>query len=163
VPQLIITSQGKTQKLRINGVVTLGRQSNNTITLTESKSSRRHARIVPSARGYILEDLASSNGTYVNGVRITRRILKSGDEIKIGTARVVFTDQAKDDLLGSTMGNYKIPQISMNREVALKLLNPKLTRNREFIKGFVNEAHLAGQLNHPNIIHVHDSGGSSLM
>jgi pSer/pThr/pTyr-binding forkhead associated (FHA) protein len=174
--QLVIKSQDSLTRVALNGIVTIGRHSSNTVPLLESKASRRHARVVPSAKGFIIEDLASANGTFVNGARVTRRMLKSGDEIRIGDAVISFSDQPTDDLVGSTMGNYRIlskigqggmgavykaTQISMDRIVALKLLSPNLTRDREYVKGFVNEARLAGSLNHPNIINVHDFGEES--
>ncbi len=58
---------------------------------------------------------------------------------------------------------YKARQLSMDREVALKVLSPKLAqKDPSFAHRFVEEARAAGKLNHPNIIHVHDVGTSSL-
>jgi serine/threonine protein kinase len=58
---------------------------------------------------------------------------------------------------------YQARQLSMDREVALKILSPKLAqKDPSFAKRFVEEARAAGKLNHPNIIHVHDVGTSSL-
>jgi serine/threonine protein kinase len=58
---------------------------------------------------------------------------------------------------------YKARQLSMDREVALKILSPKLAqKDPSFAHRFVEEARAAGKLNHPNIIHVHDVGTSSL-
>jgi hypothetical protein len=58
---------------------------------------------------------------------------------------------------------YKARQLSMDREVALKILAPRLaTKDPSFAKRFVDEARAAGKLNHPNIIHVHDVGTALL-
>ncbi|MHB8193452.1 MAG: FHA domain-containing protein [Bellilinea sp.] len=49
--------------------------------------SRRHARLIQQDQGYLLEDLGSSNGTFVNGERISTGVqLKNGDEVRLGQA-----------------------------------------------------------------------------
>jgi len=50
---------------------TLGRQGDNDLVLLDTRISRRHARIVQASEGYLLEDNGSSQGTFVNGERIT--------------------------------------------------------------------------------------------
>lgn len=52
----------------------------------DSKASRRHAQLVGDGSGVALEDLGSTNGTFVNGQRITRVALAPGDQIVIGTS-----------------------------------------------------------------------------
>lgn len=50
--------------------------------------SRRHARIIADGSGYLVEDLASANGTFLNGVRLQIQCpvpLNSGDELRLGT------------------------------------------------------------------------------
>uniref|UniRef100_UPI0034D98250 FHA domain-containing protein n=1 Tax=Armatimonas sp. TaxID=1872638 RepID=UPI0034D98250 len=49
-------------------------------------ASRRHAQLVSENGGVALEDLGSTNGTFVNGQRITRVALALGDQIVIGTS-----------------------------------------------------------------------------
>ncbi len=67
------------------GDVTVGRDGDNGIVLAESTVSRRHARLLRDGHGqFTLTDLGSANGIYVNGTRIQRAILATGDEIKIG-------------------------------------------------------------------------------
>jgi len=55
---------------------------------------------------------------------------------------------------------YKAKQISMDREVALKILSPRLTNDRQFVQRFFREARASGKLNHPNIVQGFDSGVS---
>ncbi|HTQ09460.1 MAG TPA: FHA domain-containing protein, partial [Fimbriimonadaceae bacterium] len=66
--------------------ITIGREAGNTIVCDgDSRVSRRHARITPGGLSYQVEDLGSSNGTLVNGVRIAGpTALNPGDEITIG-------------------------------------------------------------------------------
>lgn len=51
---------------------------------------------------------------------------------------------------------YRATQMSMNRQVALKILNPRLAKNPTFRQRFLREARHAGQLQHPHLIAVHD-------
>ncbi len=64
------------------------------------------------------------------------------------------------DKLGSGgMGEvWKAKQISMKRDVALKILSPELSRNEEFVERFLNEAVMTGRLQHPNIITAYTAG-----
>ncbi len=65
----------------------IGRDPGVDLPISSPAISRRHARILREADGYFLEDLGSSNGTYVNDQRLSgRRLLKSGDQIRLGQA-----------------------------------------------------------------------------
>ncbi len=65
---------------------TLGRQGDNDLVLLDNRISRRHARILQDAHGYLIEDAESRHGTFVNGERITSCALSSGDQISLGIA-----------------------------------------------------------------------------
>jgi sigma-B regulation protein RsbU (phosphoserine phosphatase) len=65
---------------------TLGRQSDNDLVLLDSRISRRHARIVQGEAGYVIEDLGSRHGIFVNNERVQSAPLKSGDQISLGVA-----------------------------------------------------------------------------
>ncbi len=79
--------------------VTVGREPSNGISLLDVGVSRRHCIIVRSGNQFKIQDLNSRNGTFVNGVPVTERVLASGDEIKIGGSLFVFvvpeTERAK--------------------------------------------------------------------
>ena len=78
-------------------VTCLGRGLDMDVRLDELTVSKRHARIIRDDRGeYILEDLASSNGTFLNGVEITTKPLNDGDEIRIGASIFVFHKSPSD-------------------------------------------------------------------
>lgn len=64
--------------------ITIGRNRTNDITIDNLAVSDRHARIVRDKTGYFLEDLGSTNGTFVDGRRISRVGLAGKQEITIG-------------------------------------------------------------------------------
>jgi len=70
-----------------SAAVTLGRGAQNDLTLdSDDFASARHARIEPRRDGVWVEDVGSTNGTYVNGARITKpRVLRPGDVIRVGS------------------------------------------------------------------------------
>jgi len=68
----------------------IGRTPENQIRLNKPAVSRRHAQIAQSEGGYVLRDLNSENGTYVNGERVKEKSLGDGDRVQIGTVRFVF-------------------------------------------------------------------------
>ncbi len=72
--------------------VTIGRAPGNTILLPHPLVSQRHAELRREANGtYTLVDRGSTNGTFVNGMRIRSVRLNPGDEVRIGPFRFVFT------------------------------------------------------------------------
>jgi serine phosphatase RsbU (regulator of sigma subunit) len=64
----------------------IGRHSDNSLVIRDSRVSRNHSRIVAEGGEYFLEDCGSTHGTYLNGVRITRHILRTSDRIEFGTS-----------------------------------------------------------------------------
>ena len=65
-------------------VVTIGRHPASTIVLADPSISRNHAELRPALGGHLLSDLASSNGTWVNGQQVTHHMVEDGDQIQIG-------------------------------------------------------------------------------
>ena len=70
----------------------MGRLDTNDIPVKDTKASREHAKIYKQGDQYAIVDLNSSNGTFVNGEKITKRILKPGDVIEIGVVKMRFED-----------------------------------------------------------------------
>ena len=72
-------------------VVTVGRHPDSDIFLDDISVSRRHATFTRTANGYVISDLGSLNGSYVNRDRIdTDVVLSGGDEVQIGKYRLIF-------------------------------------------------------------------------
>jgi hypothetical protein len=70
--------------------IIIGRGSTATVILSDSGASRHHARILWSGKIGGLEDLQSTNGTILNGTRITSSPLDQGDVIQIGGTKLIF-------------------------------------------------------------------------
>lgn len=69
---------------------TLGRHRNNDIVISDPKVSSFHARLDRSPEGFLLVDLKSRNGSYVNGEKIESALLNTGDEVRLGTALIAY-------------------------------------------------------------------------
>jgi hypothetical protein len=69
---------------------TLGRHRNNDIVINDAKVSGFHARIDRVPEGFVLVDLNSRNGSFVNGSRIEQRTLETGDELRLGAAKLAY-------------------------------------------------------------------------
>jgi len=74
---------GKTFKLK-DGVTMLGRSTRADVRIDDDSISRLHAKVTLTGPNIVIEDLGSSNGTVVNGARVTRGPLKDGDKIRLG-------------------------------------------------------------------------------
>jgi len=73
--------------------ITIGRDDDNTVTVDLSTVSRHHARLVQMATTCHVEDLGSTNGSFINGDRVTTvRELRSGDLLKVGGAVFKFIE-----------------------------------------------------------------------
>ena len=71
---------------------TLGRETSNSLAIPESAVSRHHVRILRTADGPLIEDLGSTNGTIVNGQRVTRAVLAPNDIVRVGDTIFRFAD-----------------------------------------------------------------------
>ena len=81
---VVINPSGNRTKVLIGATpFQMGRQSDNHLALRDNRISRAHARIVYD-NGYHIEDLDSRHGTFVNGERVTRKMLRSSDRIEFG-------------------------------------------------------------------------------
>jgi 2-polyprenyl-6-methoxyphenol hydroxylase-like FAD-dependent oxidoreductase len=70
-----------------------GRKSDNDVIIVSTSASRLHAEIVEENGAYVLHDRDSRNGTHVNGRRVTRHVLESGDVIRIGDETFLYETQ----------------------------------------------------------------------
>ncbi len=71
-------------------VLTVGRMPSCDVVLPDPNASRTHAELHPDGDSFVLVDLGSTNGSRVNGERITRRLLADGDSLTFGTVVLTF-------------------------------------------------------------------------
>jgi two-component system cell cycle response regulator len=81
---------GKVYTLSPGQATVIGRGADVDLVVADSRVSRQHARVTVDAKGAsVLEDLGSSNGTFLNGSRIQRQELKEGDQLQLGSATIL--------------------------------------------------------------------------
>jgi ABC transport system ATP-binding/permease protein len=79
------------EKIRLQkDVITIGRESDNDIVLEYPQISEHHAILKQSTEGYIIHDLRSTNGTFVNGHRIESCLIQDSDQIQLGSVVLVL-------------------------------------------------------------------------
>ncbi len=84
-----LTLDGRAHPVTATGVV-IGRSRECDLRVADGNASRRHAEVTRDGEAYIVVDLGSTNGTELNGRRITRETLSDGDRITIGATDLVF-------------------------------------------------------------------------
>ncbi len=94
--QLVLDENGSLTEFRLSASNNIGRTMGNQVQLVCAGVSRRHALIsLGPDRQYMIKDLQSQNGTFVNGEQITEARLADGDRIKIGEADLTFRSPAQ--------------------------------------------------------------------
>ena len=90
--------QGGEFPLKMDREIIIGRSSDLDMVLVEDMVSRKHAKIATNGGQVIIQDLGSTNGTFVNGEKIKRVRLREGDRILIGTSiiKLVTSDAVAD-------------------------------------------------------------------
>jgi len=109
--------------------VTIGRVESNDVALpADEEASRIHATIERIAGGWCVRDLSSSNGTFVNGERVSGdRPLRTGDEIRVGRTRLVLRARTDVDRARQTLASQPPPSLTnRERDVLLALFRPAL-------------------------------------
>lgn len=157
--------------------VIIGRGETADFIISNPLISKEHCKVFVDSENRIvwLKDLNSTNGTFLNGEKIEEVGVHTGDKIQMGEVLLCVEDASQveysSDLSGKILGGYRLDekigrgsmgtvyraiQISLGREVALKVLDYNLSKDINFVKSFLNEARSAGKLNHQNVVQVHD-------
>jgi serine/threonine protein kinase len=113
----------------------------------------------------MLEDFASDAGTFETPAVAVVSTADAEDNARWEKRlrRALGDDYELLSLMGTGgFGRvYRVRDLHLEREVALKVLQPLLTRDPEVVERFRREAQLAAGLNHPNIVNIYDIGGRS--
>jgi serine phosphatase RsbU (regulator of sigma subunit)/pSer/pThr/pTyr-binding forkhead associated (FHA) protein len=101
----------RTVKLPIRGSVLIGRGAYNHVVLKDVRISRQHARVAVELEGVVVYDLGTTNGTFVNGVPITRHVLKLHDEVSFGSITFRITAGSQDLKLEGEPADVETPTL----------------------------------------------------
>lgn len=86
----ITEGPGKGTSIEVTAGLTIGSRPDSGLRLDDPTVSRKHAEISRTAEGFLLQDLGSTNGTFLNGVRIDRAYLRNGAVVTVGETSMVF-------------------------------------------------------------------------
>ncbi len=136
---LLMTSNGEPRVVPIESPrFTIGRGTENSLCIPATVVSRSHAEVIRVGNDHLLRDLGSTNGSFVNGVRITEQMLNDGDVLRFGghgpemTFRLIEKESGEvvvlprheqstaESLINSLTGLLKIPQADAREEANLR-------------------------------------------
>jgi serine/threonine protein kinase len=153
--------------------VTIGRSDSCEVPINDLKISRRHCRIDVEAGVCLVRDLASANGTRVNGVAIDVGPLEDGDKIRVGDSAIECSIGAGDGEPLSASGPagyrfleeigagaagrvFRARQVALGRLVAVKVLPIAPGTDPRDVARFIRGARAEATLAHPHIVQVYD-------
>jgi pSer/pThr/pTyr-binding forkhead associated (FHA) protein len=91
-PFLTVEIEGTKTNHELNKLVTrIGRSDGNDIKIDNLTISNTHASILIEGGQFFIQDNASTNGTFVNDIKISKILIKNGDTIRLGKSRLIFT------------------------------------------------------------------------
>jgi predicted component of type VI protein secretion system len=94
--------------------ISIGRDNTNTVAIGDAEVSRRHARMEMRGSAYVIQDLGSTNGTFVNGTRVNgTQVLNSGDTVSFGEGIVLAYESVMD--MNATVLSSKAPQTAFQQ------------------------------------------------
>ncbi|QDG50977.1 DUF4388 domain-containing protein [Persicimonas caeni] len=133
--------QGGEFPLEQGSEILIGRSSDLDMVLVEDMVSRKHARISAKNGALEIEDFGSTNGTFVNGEKITKSRLKEGDRVLIGTniIKLVHREQVAEDGGSPGMGAPSMEQQRQQAGPATRTTGATLTGS---ISGLIEEVPL---------------------
>ncbi|MFO0984948.1 MAG: FHA domain-containing protein [Planctomycetota bacterium] len=92
---VLMQAGGGEKSFSLGAAAVIGRDPQNEIALDDQSASRQHCRIEQRGSAFVLIDLGSRNGTFLNGERVTEQVVREGDRIKVGASELTFTDQVR--------------------------------------------------------------------
>jgi pSer/pThr/pTyr-binding forkhead associated (FHA) protein len=105
----------------LSPTIQIGRAVDNDIVITSKRVSREHARIRQEGRKWLLEDLGSANGTFLNGERVLTPIeLRDGDRIALGEIILIYHDP------DTTIREDPFPELEVDAAAGVVRLNRKV-------------------------------------
>lgn len=117
VALLLLRDRGGKRRFALSReIVTIGRREDCDLRIPLGDVSRKHCTIIQDDSGLQIQDLGSSNGTFVNGERVQQKPLNAGDRLRIGSLRFVVQIDGKPD--ESEADEVTIPGSAMGAEAS---------------------------------------------
>lgn len=121
--KLVLLSQGltgQTHELKVDKT-TIGRVEDNTLPIAEASVSSHHCEILLKGADVVVHDLNSTNGTFINGEKITESVLKPGQILRLGQIEMRLETEAATGVAPPPAGSKKAPDntVIMQRGVSL--------------------------------------------
>ena len=96
--KLILLTGGVRKEFELGEFNTIGRHPDNSVQILDRIVSKEHAHVIAQPDGtFLLRDLGSLNGSYIGNTRVSEQILKHGDEITMGSTRLLYSDRPSTD------------------------------------------------------------------
>jgi len=178
--------QGKQIELESGKTYTVGCDPSDSLRLSDPMVLKGHCAVEAGDGTVIVRNQTASAGTFIGEKKIAQARLRANTGFRVGDTTVAVLEAKPrppapkhsepaepDPLIGKIIKGYKLKevvgeggmgkvyratQLSLHRDVALKVLRSALAKDKSFRDLFVNEARAAAQLVHPNVVQVYDAG-----
>jgi pSer/pThr/pTyr-binding forkhead associated (FHA) protein len=110
--------QGGEFPLRMDREIIVGRSSDLDMVLVEDMVSRKHAKITATGEQIVIQDMGSTNGTFVNGEKIKKARLKEGDRILIGTSIIKLVAVDNSQVVSEEAARQRLEQTGQRRNMS---------------------------------------------
>ena len=131
-PYLKWTADGQDKEYQLTEDETLiGRLSESDVVLSNPFISRQHAKVLKQGPGFVLVDLNSLHGTYINGSRVSEQSLRNGDRITLGREQVnllFFTSRDEVSSSDSTLGDEDLEKSMMQLTSVIPLADSESSK-----------------------------------
>lgn len=94
----------------LTGATVVGRAPDCQLRLDDNNLSRKHAKLIPTNEGVVIEDLGSTNGSFHNGKRVQRAVAQAGDEIGFDTLRFQLLELGQEGMVSTPAARSGVPR-----------------------------------------------------
>lgn len=177
MPRLVLEGSAPASAELTDETCDVGRLASCHLTLSEPQSSRKHFQVEPRGSRWVVVDLGSRNGTYLNEERLSDPVpLRHGDAIRVGDSVVRYEAAPEPLRPGTKLGSvvldavtgrsawgtlYRAKQGSLERDVCVEVVDPDLAGDPELLERYQRRARAAGAFEHQCVRAVFDTSASS--